>query len=131
MLNQNQIKKLKRFNIGIVYLFGSFVDNLQTENSDIDIGIITIKQIKNNKIRNKTYIELYEIFSNIFKKRNIDLVFLDRTNLELKFDVIKHSKVLYEISSEFRLDFEEKTNIMYVDFKPILNEFNNAIIGNI
>jgi len=131
MLNQNQIKKLKRFNIGIVYLFGSFVDNLQTENSDIDIGIVTIKQIKNNKIRNKTYIELYEIFSNIFKKRKIDLVFLDRTNLELKFDVIKHSKVLYEISSEFRLDFEEKINIMYVDFKPILNEFNNAIIGNI
>ena len=131
MLNQNQIKKLKKLNIGIVYLFGSFVDNLQTENSDIDIGIIAIKQIKNNKIRNKTYIELYEIFSNIFKKRNIDLVFLDRTNLELKFDVIKHSKVLYEISSEFRLDFEEKINIMYVDFKPILNEFNNAIIGNI
>ena len=131
MLNQNQIKKLKKLNIGIVYLFGSFVDNLQTENSDIDIGIVTIKQIKNNKIRNKTYIELYEIFSNIFKKRKIDLVFLDRTNLELKFDVIKHSKVLYEISSEFRLDFEEKTNIMYVDFKPILNEFNNAIIGNI
>ena len=131
MLNQKQIKKLKKLNIGIVYLFGSFVDNLQTENSDIDIGIIAIKQIKNNKTRNKTYIELYEIFSNIFKKRNIDLVFLDRTNLELKFDVIKHSKVLYEISSEFRLDFEEKINIMYVDFKPILNEFNNAIIGNI
>jgi predicted nucleotidyltransferase len=131
MLNKNQINKIKTLDIGIIYLFGSYAENLHTDKSDIDIGVVSKKIIIDNKRRNEIYMELYDIFSDVYKGKKLDLVFLDRTNLELKFDVINHSKIIYETTTEFRLNFEENVNILYADFKPLLDEFNNMIIGTI
>src|SRR3989344_4990019 len=100
---QLPVEDLKRLGVEVVYLFGSQAEGVAGKASDIDI-------------------------SNF---RTMDIVFLQRASLELQFDVIRHGKVLFESSSDVRMNFEERVATLYRDFKPILKQFNNAILERI
>ena len=76
------------------------------------------------------YTKLYRFFTDLFPGQRVDIVFLQRAGLELRFDAIAYGIVLFENSSDFRLEFEEKTTNLYLDFKPLLREFNQALIEN-
>lgn len=135
--NINKIKEnmlfyeLQKLEVGLVYLFGSYAEDKAGKMSDIDIGVL----FKNPSIARgdtlKIYNKLYDIFSEIFKHHNIDLVLLERASLELRFDAIKYGKPIFEISSDFRYNFEEKTTMLYADFKPLLNNFDKAVLERI
>ena len=77
------------------------------------------------------YIAVHDLVSPLFPGRNIDLVFLDRTGLEIRRDAVLYGKVLFEISPNFRLDYEERVRLDYADFKPILDLFDRAILERI
>jgi len=55
----------------------------------------------------------------------------DNAGLELCFDAISHGRLLFASSSDARYAFEEKVLILYADFRPILEEFNAAVIERI
>lgn len=121
-------KKLKEFKVGIVYLYGSVVGGYESQFSDIDIGVVfTEPKVLENSL--KLYSQLYEIFNEAIKpKKEIDLVFLQQTSLGLQFNVINEGKVIYEISGEFRADYEERVLNEYLDFKPVIDYFNKVAV---
>ena len=80
---------------------------------------------------NSLYLTLYDIFTDVFTEKSIDIVFLQRVGIELCFDVIRHGKVIYESSIEERLNFEENIFRKYIDFKPLLNQFDKAVLGRV
>lgn len=126
--------KLKKLNIGLVYLFGSRAEGMAGSSSDFDVGVVFTdpKIIRGNTT--EVYNALYDIFSDIFDLSNfktMDIVFLQRASLELRFDAISHGLVLFEISSDFRADFEERVEMLYRDFKPLLDGFNRAILERV
>lgn len=125
------IEKLKLLDIGLVYIFGSKAEGLAGKLSDIDIGVVFVnpKIVKGDT--RKIYNELYEIFSNVFQSANIDVVLMERASLELRFDVISHGKILFAISPDFRFDFESRINLLYMDFKPLLKNFDKAVLERI
>jgi predicted nucleotidyltransferase len=129
-LNKTQIEKLQKLHVNLVYLFGSYAEGKEHDFSDLDIGIVFFYNVLHSNLSN-TYNELYYIFTDVLPNKSIDIVFIQRAGLELCFDVISHGKIIYESSTTARLDFEEKIMIMYADFKPILNEFNAAILNRI
>jgi uncharacterized protein len=123
-------EKLQELKVGIVYLFGSQAEGTAGELSDIDVGIVFESGYSPRDSR-EVYQSLYDLLTDVFdmaKYKDIDIVFLDRASLELRFDVIRHGKVLYESSDDFRDEFEHHTTMLYMDFKPILNSFNKAIL---
>lgn len=125
--------KFRELGVAVVYLFGSEAEGVAGELSDIDIGIV-FEGGHSPKDSRDVYNKLYDLFTEIFDMRSykvIDIVFLDRASLELRFDVISHGKVLYESSANFREDFEHRTAMLYMDFKPILNNFNQAILDRV
>lgn len=129
-LTKSDKEKLRKLGVGIVYLFGSSAQQTATALSDIDIGIVMsdIKAVRGNTM--PAYLELFELFGGLVEDSNkLDIVFLQRAPLELRFDVIKNGHALYESSVTFRLDFEEAVMRAYCDFYPILREFDEAIIG--
>lgn len=128
-LNISQIKRVKCLGISVIYLFGSYAEGKALPLSDIDIGVVFADESALSNSLGEIYNELYDIFTDIFHGKNIDIVFLQKAGLELRFDVITHGKVLYESSSSERLRFEEKTMLLYADFKPLLKEFNEAILN--
>lgn len=123
-----QIEKLKKINVGIVYIFGSTVQNLDSILSDVDIGVV-FTDIKAIKDFLTVYNQLYEILYEALKpKREIDLVFLQQASLNLQENVIKEGIVLYEMSYEFRSFYEEKILNEYLDFRPVNNYFDACML---
>ena len=127
-------QKLEALGVGIVYLFGSYAEGVAGPTSDIDIGVVFCDGSPVTRNTSPFYAALYDIFVDCFDMSNfrtIDIVFLQRASLELRFDAITHGVVLYEISSEFRLEFEEHTAALYRDFQPVLRQFNRTILERV
>ncbi|MCL5266618.1 MAG: nucleotidyltransferase domain-containing protein [Bacteroidetes bacterium] len=123
----------KRFDmsgVSIVYLFGSRAEKKSNAMSDIDIGVVFKDEPRDEEVP-RLYTELYDILTDHFPNFQIDLVFLQKANLELRFDAISHGRVLFESSQAMRLDFEERAMMMYADFRPLLDEFDRAILERI
>lgn len=127
------IKKIDGFKIGIIYIFGSYAEDLHSSLSDIDIGVVFDDTEIITKNSFEIYDKLYRLFSDIFpeSQNNLDIIILNKAPLELQFDVVKYGRVLYEKSSDFRLDYEEKIMILYADFYPVLEEINKDILNKI
>ena len=131
---QLPVEDLKRLGVEVVYLFGSQAEGVAGKASDIDIGIVLKNPIPKQKPATDLYNALFHILHDCFDMSNfrtMDIVFLQRASLELQFDVIRHGKVLFESSSDVRMNFEERVATLYRDFKPILKQFNNAILERI
>lgn len=129
-LTKKDKDRLSDLGVGVVYLFGSAAHGIQTASSDVDIGIVMSdpKMALGNTM--PMYSELFELLGELVKDSNkLDIVFLQRAPLELRFDAIKNGRPLYEATTGFRLDFEESVTKAYCDFRPILREFDEAIIG--
>lgn len=127
-LNGGQKKFLKDVEIGVVYLFGSQAEGFATPLSDIDLGIVFQSPALVHSNTNELYTKLYSFFTDLFPSQRVDIVFLQRAGLELRFDAIAHGIVLFESSPDLRFEFEERTTNLYLDFKPLLREFNQALI---
>jgi predicted nucleotidyltransferase len=121
--------KLNDSGIAVVYIFGSSATGLKHKKSDIDIGIVFENGVPPSPL--VTYTKLYELFSEIFPAKEIDIVFLEDAPLSLQFEAIKYGKVLYEKDTNLRLDYEEKTMLKYADFLPLEEEMERTILERI
>lgn len=130
-LTDEQITILKKSGVKLVYLFGSLAEGKNMKHSDVDVGIVPEYSIGKKAVLTDLYNGLYDLFTDVFPGKNIDIVFLNRASLELRFDVITHGKIIYTESKDDRFDFEEKTMLHYADFRPLLDEFNEAVLGRI
>ncbi len=126
--------ELCKLDVSVVYLFGSHAEGFAGPASDIDVGVVLSNSSSLHRDTTKLYQALYDLFTDIFDMRdfrNIDIVFLDRASLELRFDAITHGKVLFEKNADIRLNFEERTAALYRDFKPLLEESNRGVLQRI
>ncbi len=130
-ISNSYSQRLKALNITVIYLFGSFAEDKTMPFSDIDIGILLTQEamVDTGKDMGEIYNQVYDVLTDIFPSRNIDIVFLQKAPLELRFDVITHGRILYESSRDASLKFEEDTMILYADFKPLLTEINETILN--
>lgn len=127
-------QKLEELGVAAVYLFGSRAEGVAGELSDFDVAVLFSDPLIARSDTNELYNKLYDVFSDIFNTsgfKNIDIVFLERAPLELQFDVIRHGKVLCEISRDARIDFEHRAAMLYFDFKPLLEDFNKQVLAKI
>ena len=130
-LKKIQLQRLQKLQVSLVYLFGSHAEGKDQPLSDFDIGVVFLQDISYERDCRKIYHELYDIFSDIFPCKNIDIVFLQKAGLELCMDVIQHGRILFEHSKDRRMEFEERITLLYADFKPLLNEFDRAVLDRI
>ncbi len=118
-----------------VYLFGSMSNNLNSNKSDLDIGVVfenpQIILEKPQKSLQK-YEELYDLFiplvKNLPKKINkLDLIFIQNASLPLQKDVVLNGKLLYVKDIQKLLQYKEKTLLKYADFKPFLKNYYQTV----
>lgn len=123
-------KRLENSGVCVVYLFGSRAEKKSNAASDIDIGVVFEHEPHDKEVP-RLYAGLYDILTDHFPNYQVDIVFLQKANLELRFDAISHGRVLFESSQAMRLDFEENTMMLYADFRPLLEEIDKAILDRI
>ena len=127
-------QELEKLGVAAVYLFGSRAEGMAGKLSDFDVAVLFRDPAIARANTNELYNKLYDIFSDTFDAsgfKNIDIVFLERAPLELQFDVIRHGKILCEISRDIRTDFEHRAAMLYFDFKPLLEYFNEQVLAKV
>ncbi len=101
----------------IAYLFGSRVVKKDDLSSDIDIAIYT-----SNDFSWQDYYLLYGSLTKALHSERFDLLWLNRAEPILSFDVIKNGKVLFFNNADTLNDFELKVKKRYYDYILYLNK---------
>ncbi|MGB9617156.1 MAG: type VII toxin-antitoxin system MntA family adenylyltransferase antitoxin [Desulfomonilaceae bacterium] len=101
-------------NIDAVYLFGSAARGRLRTDSDLDLAIVT----RDPSLCEKKIDILADLARAGFCR--VDLVFLDVKDIVLRFEAVKHNKVIYKNNGVDPNDFFSKTLRMYSDFLPYL-----------
>jgi predicted nucleotidyltransferase len=130
-LTKQQIEHLKALGVSVVYLFGSSAEGMAHPLSDVDVGVVfkITSALEGNT--NGLYNQLYDLFTDVFPDRAVDIVFLQNAGLEVCLDAATHGVSLYTATPDARYDFEERVILLYADFKPHLDQFNKAVLDRI
>ncbi|KKP78198.1 MAG: hypothetical protein A2271_04320 [Candidatus Moranbacteria bacterium RIFOXYA12_FULL_35_19] len=114
----------KKQKLKLVVIFGSFASGKNRKDSDLDLGVLSEKEISFEK-----QVALINEFSQIFKK-NVDLSVLNRANPLLLFEASKNPILLFGKKKEF-FEFRLHAFHAYNDYQPFFkleNELNKKII---
>lgn len=109
--------------IVVAYLFGSYRRKMVTSLSDIDIAVLlddAISEKDQFSLRGQIYSDL----SKLLKTDEIDLLLLNNAPLNMQYGVLRDKKVLYCSDRKKMVDFESRVIKMYLDIKPLRDEFN-------
>jgi len=117
--------KIGKLGVAIVYLFGSKATGRASPLSDIDIGIVLKSPASESDPRTFYHI-FYQLFSEVYPRSKLDIVFLQTASLSLQYAVIKDGKILFEEDPKLTADYVNLVINQYLDFKPVLDLFDQV-----
>jgi predicted nucleotidyltransferase len=100
-----------------VFLFGSQVDGYATQRSDVDLAVLFSRPL--------SLMEEAGFLADLCRavgSDNLDLVNLNKASLILQYRAIS-GLLVYERDADRVSDFIEHVTLRYIDFKPMLDEF--------
>jgi predicted nucleotidyltransferase len=99
-----------------VYAFGSRVTGEARPDSDLDLAVLL------GTGRHMPVAERLAVIDRLQRAVGlpVDLIVLDEARLPVKFEIIRHGAVLWQLDRERRLDAEEEIVRDYLDFRPFL-----------
>ncbi|TET00357.1 MAG: nucleotidyltransferase domain-containing protein [Promethearchaeota archaeon] len=112
--------------IQLAYLYGSYARGVQTEFSDIDIGVLLKRDFKEPPLY---FAELSLELEKYFKhKTNVDLRILNKGTPRFLFGLIMNSKILFVRDKTLMHEYELKIISKYQDIKPMLDKYDRISI---
>lgn len=124
---EREIEKIcRKFNILLLYLYGSYATGKQTKLSDIDIAYLPSK-----KLSLKEEIDFLKKIEEIFEDEGIDLIDLNKAPLTLIHRVLKEGKCLYAKNLGIKIEFETKKEIEYLDTFWMRKEYFEKMVERI
>jgi predicted nucleotidyltransferase len=124
-MNKDFKAKVKKLGVAIVYLFGSKATGRASGLSDIDIGIVLKSSVSGSDPRT-LYHMLYQLFSAVYPRSKLDIVFLESAPLPLQYSAIRDGKLIFEKDPKFTADYENRVINQFLDFKPVLDFFDRV-----
>ena len=123
----------QKYNIALVYLFGSQKENslkilseekvdIKDPLADIDVGIVFSQDIESIPDRHKVYSNIYNDFEDLFLPYHLDLVFLQECHSVFQSEALLGICV-YSISEEFKDEYEMMVLRRAADFKYVLDKY--------
>ncbi len=118
----------KKKMVDFAYLFGSQAKGRTGPLSDIDIAVYFDEKVPSNE-RFDTRMELLGELMDLFKTNDIDLVVLNDAPPLLSDRILKDGILIFSENDKIRLDYEVKTTLKYLDWKPYLTKYTEEIFG--
>lgn len=131
-MSEQTSQELPRFFEGekpivVAYLFGSMAKGTAGRLSDVDIAILMSRDYRPTL---DYHLYLMSKLANILR-REVDIVMLNEAPPLLRFEVIKHGKVLYCRDEIDRVAFEERTIDEYLDMNNIEKEYLECLLRSV
>jgi len=106
----------KHPNIILAYLFGSQVHEYIGPMSDVDIAVLLNNADEKDALQSDLRISI----ASIVDQDRVDVVFLNRANVELAYAIILDGELIYERDAYTRVEYEAKIMSLYCDYLPVL-----------
>lgn len=116
ILKNNLNDLLEKYDIKLIYIFGSYAKGKNDKNSDLDIAVLLEKGY--NPLDK---LSLIGDFTDIFKRDDIDLVILNDANPVLEHQVIKYGKLAYMKDEDTKVFYEVRVLKEYMDMEYFRN----------
>jgi uncharacterized protein len=97
-----------------IYLFGSMATGRIHPESDLDLAIVP----RDAGARRLKLAMLTDLARSGYD--DVSLVFLDTTDIVLKYEAVRHNRLIYSIEDFDRGAFYSKVVLEYLDFEPYL-----------
>ena len=104
-----------------IYLFGSYAHGQALPDSDIDLAVINDEPMDENH-----FFEMILLIATALN-RDIDLIDIKRTPLDMKFEIISTGVLIYDKNPQQTLEYETLIMSMYQRF----NEERSGILEEI
>lgn len=124
------LDKLQRvcFQEGVLaaYLFGSRARGEERDDSDVDLALVFPEN--DRRYNDLSFImTLTDLFEKVVPGQRLDLVFLQKSGLQLQYSVLKEGKLLFCADDEARTDYEDRVMRDYLDFEPELRIYRQEV----
>ena len=113
-----------------LYCFGSYAHGRVGPLSDVDLAVLLDQNMPPGRYFNKR-LRLHTLIAKIIKTDEVDLVILNSAPLLLVHRVLKGGRLLYERDPARRIGFEVKAIREYLDFVPVLERCQEAVLSHI
>ncbi len=125
-IDLKQVSELaQKYNLLLVYLFGSRATKKETILSDIDIAILIERE--DEKSATSLILDLISNFTRILHSDKVDLLILNKAPLALQYNVISQGKILYQQNLEIKCSYETEIIKLYLDFKKYESEYAKSM----
>lgn len=109
------------------YLFGSMARSQEGPLSDVDIAILLADEVTRNEAFEKRLTLMTEIGHQL-GRNDVDVLILNHSPLALAYRVLQDGLLLYCRDEAQRIAFTAQIVSLYLDFKPILERHERAIL---
>lgn len=126
---QSQLNQLFSQNpVNAAYLSGTLSNRTTFGHlKDIDVAILLMDQIKREQFLDYQLYFLSELTKRL-ESDSIDVVILNQASLLLKLQVIKFGQILFSRNEKYRVSFETRAVMDYLDFQK-LDEIQNQALS--
>jgi len=119
----------KQEHVKLAYLFGSVAEGKEGKLSDVDIAVFLDESLSKPE-RFNLQLKLISGLTSIMKTDRIDLTVMNNAPLLLKYNIIKHGKILKE-DIETKIRVESGILSDYLDMKYYIDRHTNLAIKRI
>lgn len=113
-----------------VYLFGSFARGEEGPLSDIDVALLLDPATPRGDFFGLTLEFLGEI-NHLLETDEVGFVLLNEAPLTLRHEIVRSGRVLLDNDGTARLGFEVRTEELFLDFKPFLDAYDDALLADL
>jgi len=128
LISKHNLKdKADNIQIIAIYLFGSFAQGTEKENSDIDLAFVfNEKFYKEDPFRALQEAELFSVEITRRIKKTVDVLILNSASLSFTYHVLRKGACLYESNTVNRILYEVAVENKYEDFIPFIKELRDS-----
>lgn len=113
-----------------LYTFGSLATGDLKPLSDLDFGILVSGKFDKQKRFDK-HLELIEIFNEVLKTDEVDLVMMNDAPMRFSHNIFKSGELIHCGNSRELADYIEKTVKLYLDFRFFRDAFDDSFLKGI
>ncbi|MBN1250065.1 MAG: nucleotidyltransferase domain-containing protein [Anaerolineae bacterium] len=113
--------------VSLAYLFGSFARDEAWAFSDVDIAVL-LKPQTGRRACLEARLRIAAEVADIVSTEDVDVLILNEAPPALAYAVLRDGVLLFCRDPETRIDFHVRTVNAYLDFKPILERHERAIL---
>jgi predicted nucleotidyltransferase len=118
--------------VAVVYLFGSFGQGRESEQSDIDLAFLFPDALyKADPFEVMGMAAMIAAQVGMHFDRETDLTILNAASIEMAYEVVTSGCCVYTRDIDRRIEYEAIIRGMYYDFRPFLKEVRSRCLARL